>query len=209
MRSLLALIAFGHAVNALTIDASGPIRLTRRAAVAFVATIPAPSWAVTLDDDDDFGSSENDEIPDVRSGAPKRKKPSEGKNLPIASKPPNEAEATVAYGEIVAARAALDTLDKMVGGADWASAASLLGKQPLATFEENALTLVKSSAIAPADKKQIGTVKTYGLAADVIIMLGATRSSVDSLNSREARANSKKAKNALDEIIAVGKSNGL
>lgn len=124
---------------------------------------------------------------------------------PVAAKAPSRADGALAYGEIVAAKAALSAVENFVRSSDFGSAASLLGKRPLSTFEANALVLVQAPNLcSPDDKKQIDTVKTDGLAA-----INSVRDAVDGLNAAEARAASKKAREALGEIIAIGSASGL
>lgn len=49
----------------------------------------------------------------------------------------------------------------------------------------------------------------FGLAADVIIMLGGLTEAVESLDVPKAKSLSKKAKASLDDVIAVCKGAGL
>ena len=56
-------------------------------------------------------------------------------------------------------------------------------------------TLVQSPVLSASDKKAIGSPRTYGLGADVVIMIGG--------------GDKTKAIEALDEILVVCKSSGL
>ena len=120
----------------------------------------------------------------------------------VAKTPPSAADVALAYGEIVAASAALRILDNQLRYDEFQVAGSILSRRPLATFEANALTLIQSPAISDADT-------TYGTAAEAVSFLGAMRKSVRAEDSKEARKNGWKAKAAVDEIIALGAANGL
>ena len=160
-------------------------------------------WAET-DDDSDL----DDEVPDLRAGsvgARKRVRPTEPRVKSYSS-----SDGQLAFAEIVAARSALETVDRLIAGAELTSAAKLLSKQPLSTFQENALVLVQSAALPdPEAKKSIGTVKRYGLAADVVILLGALQDALESGDVSGSRSVVKKAKAPLDEMLALGKAAGL
>ena len=120
----------------------------------------------------------------------------------VAKTPPSAADVALAYGEIVAASAALRILDNQLRYDEFQIAGSILSRRPLATFEANAFTLIQSPAISDADT-------TYGTAAEAVSFLGAMRKSVRAEDSKEARKNGRKAKAAVDEIIALGAANGL
>ena len=175
------------------------LQLSRR---GFLATLPLAVLAVpavAVEDDDDFGSGE-DEIPDV--GRPTTKKGKKGDYSP--------ADGAAAFKDIVAARKALDRAEGMIKSNDWAGVNDLLGAAPVSTFENSALVLVQSKALKnPEDIKAIGTIKRYGVGADAIIMLGGLGEAASKKDSGGAASFLQKAKASLDEIIIIGKSNGL
>ena len=101
------------------------------AAAAFLLPL-RPAAAVSLDDDD--------EIPDVRSGRPAPKKAKEGGTAtPGFNKNLTPADGKQAAVQILAARRALDSADKLVSAGDFAALQSLLSAAPVSAFEDNAL----------------------------------------------------------------------
>ena len=111
--------------------------------------------------------------------------------------------------QILAARTKLDAADKLVSAGDWKALKSLMDSAPVSSFEENALVLVQSKALGLDDVKQIGTIKRYGVGADVIIMLGGLEKAVGDKNAANAKSFLDKAKASLDEIVTICKSNKL
>lgn len=199
------------------------------AGICFAPCLPA--FALNPDDDNDDDSA--DLIPDIPvSSRAARKKPGE-----VDKKTYSDAEVAYAFADLIAARRGLDTIDRLLSGSDLPSVTPLLAKPPFSSAKANLLTLVQGPGLGPAEKKQarpdllgayshnpwhaqvrrvfesrilqIGTEKRYGLGADVIIMLGGLQEAVDSVDIPKAKSFSSKAKNALDEIIAVCKEGGL
>ena len=84
-----------------------------------------------------------------------------------------------------------------------------IGAAPFSTLEENLLTLVQSPLLGVDEKKQIGTIKRYGVGADVIIMLGGLEKAVGDKNAANAKSFLDKAKASLDEIVTICKANKL
>lgn len=136
-------------------------------------------------------------------------KPAFAASLLAEKKVYTAADASYAFGDIVAARSALDRIDGLVRSGDFASVSKVLSGPPISAFKQDALVLVQAPVLDPEDKKQIGTVKRFGLGADVVIMLGGLSDAVESEDSASALSFGKKAKASLDEVIAIGKSNGL
>ena len=174
--------------------------LLRRSATACATVLlPPPAGAI---DDGDFELNEDDEIPDVRTGRPDAK----------ASKAPKEVTAEdgkAAFARIVAARSTLDETRKLISADDFTGARAQV--KSLANLEDSLLLLVNSPCIGLDGKKTIGTIKRYGVGADVLIMMGALDASLGggSSNKADASDNARKASEALDEVIVVGKSSGL
>eukprot|EP00607_Mallomonas_marina_P001937 CAMPEP_0182427688 /NCGR_PEP_ID=MMETSP1167-20130531/18985_1 /TAXON_ID=2988 /ORGANISM="Mallomonas Sp, Strain CCMP3275" /LENGTH=210 /DNA_ID=CAMNT_0024610111 /DNA_START=106 /DNA_END=738 /DNA_ORIENTATION=+ len=69
-------------------------------------------------------------------------------------------------------------LDGMVAMKEYASKkefqkiADMLSKEPYTSFEQSATTVVRSENLSQEDKEALGTIKRYGVVADVIIMIG-------------------------------------
>jgi len=204
MRSALQVVILLHGIAQPADALSLPSRLSRRQfALVTGASCAVPILPVVADDLDD---EQEDEIPDVRStsGMKARKKPGD------ASKPTySAADVKYAYADLVAARQGLSTIDRLLGAQDFAAVAPLLGKPPFSSAENNLLTLVQGPTLGPNEKKQIGTIKRYGVGADVLIMLGGLADAVDSLDGAKAKGFSEKAKNALDEVLVLCKESGL
>ena len=163
----------------------------RFAAGAAVA-IAAPCAPAIADLDDDL--SDDDEIPDVRTGRPKA-------GSAKAAGKVNAAVAYAAYAELRAARSSLDKVDSLIGKSDYKAAASILTEPPLATLEVNLLTLVASPELGPDERKSIGTIKRYGVGADALIMMGGLGSALRSGDGSGASDYTSKAKASLDEIV--------
>ena len=135
---------------------------------------PPAAWAI--EDDDDL--NENDEVPMVASttGRKQKAKPFE-KTVAKA----DAASGKEAFANIVAAREALKRGDS--------------NSESVKELTNSLLTLVQSPLLGAVEKKQIGSPRTFGLGADVVIMVGG--------------GDIPKAVQALDEILVVCKSAGL
>ena len=98
------------------------------------------------------------------------------------------ADASKAFAELKAARAALDAVDKPLAGGDLEKAAAALQAPPLVAFEDNATIIVQAPVLTAEDKKAIGTIRSYGVAADVIIMTGGLSEALDNGDVRQAKS---------------------
>ena len=126
-----------------------------------------------------------------------------------AAKKYSAADAQKAFAELKAARAALDAVDKPLAGGDLEKAAAALQAPPLVAFEDNATIIVQAPVLTAEDKKAIGTIRRYGVAADVIIMVGGLGEALDNGDVRQAKSFLAKAKGSLDEVIGVARGGGL
>lgn len=188
-----------------------PAPLSRRSASALIATaplaaaLPAHAYAPPPQAFADEDESDNDEIPDVRSGRP----------APVKTEQPKKKDYTpedgrTAFKDIVASRKVLDKADALLASKDYASVSALLDAAPVSSFSDNALILLNSKAIKDPDAiKQIGTIKRYGVGADVSIMLGGLGNAARGSDATETRCYLDKAKSSLDELIIIGKGAGL
>lgn len=198
-------------VSALKLPATAPI--SRRSASALIATTPLavalpalaytpPPQAMASEDE-----SEDDEIPDVRSGRPA---PSAKKTEQTKKKDYTPEDGKTAFKDIVAARKELDKADALLASNSYSSITSLLDAAPISSFQDNALILLNSKAIKDPDAiKQIGTIKRYGVGADVSIMLGGLSEAARGSDAAGAKSYLEKAKSSLDELIIIGKGAGL
>lgn len=75
----------------------------------------------------------------------------------------------------------------------------------LNTFSQSVTSLVQAKALSPDDTQSIGTIRTYGTAADVQIMLGGLKSELtsDDPNPKEVTKFWKRAEDSLKEIILI------
>ena len=194
----LSLVSSTHSLRLSALSRADALRAAFGAASLAVA--PRHSIAVDLERDDEL--NEDDEIPDVRSGAPK--KPGE-KPQPLAAKDAESGKA--AFSELVSARKTLDSLAVSLGNGDRATVAKALSDAPLSTLESNLLTLVQSPVLGMDEKKQIGTIKRYGVGADVLIMAGGLNSAI--ANNGDAQGYLTKTSDALSEVILICKGAGL
>ncbi len=80
-------------------------------------------------------------------------------------------------------------------------------------YEENANALLASKALDAESKKEIGTIRRYGVGADVMIMYGSLRAEIDEENESPDYSTVSKSlqrtADSLDEVIAICRSNGL
>ena len=76
-------------------------------------------------------------------------------------------------------------------------------------FELYSSALLESKMLDAESKKAIGTIRTYGAGADVMIMYGGLKSELneDPPDSSEAIKYLQRAVNSLDEVIAIVRSN--
>jgi hypothetical protein len=96
----------------------------------------------------------------------------------------------------------------------------------LSSFESNALSLLSSKSLDESSKKEIGTIRRYGVGADVMIMYGGLLNElsggaeggqefeleddeVRKVDRREVEKYLLRTAESLDEIIAICKSNGM
>eukprot|EP00629_Pelagomonadales_sp_RCC1024_P016189 CAMPEP_0119267056 /NCGR_PEP_ID=MMETSP1329-20130426/5338_1 /TAXON_ID=114041 /ORGANISM="Genus nov. species nov., Strain RCC1024" /LENGTH=160 /DNA_ID=CAMNT_0007266965 /DNA_START=44 /DNA_END=523 /DNA_ORIENTATION=+ len=109
------------------------------------------------------------------------------------------ADATNAFAQLKAARAALDAVDAPLAKGAFEDAAAALGADAIKAFEENATIVVQAPTLSAEDKKAIGTIRRYGVAADVIIMIGGLAEALDNGDARGSKSYLAKAKGSLDE----------
>lgn len=195
-----------HALRLAPVSLGRPAAMNRAdllktAAVGVASAFVAPALADDLDDDD---LNNEDEIPDQSR---MRSKPKGGKPPPPMKT--DAAAGKAAYQTLLDARSQLKSLSEMVGKGDFAGASKAMDSAPYDDLENTLLVLVRSPVLGPDEKKAIGTIKRYGVGADVIIMLGGLNSAIKSGSGGDARTYITKAKEALDEVVVIGKSCGL
>ena len=126
-----------------------------------------------------------------------------------ATKKYSAADAQNAIRELKEARVALDGMDKQLAGGDLAAVAAALEMPGLANIEENLTILVQAPVLPAEDKKAIGTIRRYGVAADVIIMTGGLKEAIENQDARGAKSYLAKTKGSLGEVITIARGGGL
>jgi len=79
-------------------------------------------------------------------------------------------------------------------------------------FEDNLLSILNSSKISDEAKKDIGTIRRYGVGADVMIMYGGLTSELEASfepNIEEVTKYLTRTLQSLDEVIAICKNEGF
>ena len=119
-----------------------------------------------------------------------------------------------AFKSLVTAREELNSISKEYlstkdydGMKDYLSNPSL----NINNYEENAGVLLASKQLDAESKKEIGTIRRYGVGADVIIMYGSLKAELDedNINIGSLSKYLQRTKDSLDEVIAICKSNGF
>lgn len=119
-----------------------------------------------------------------------------------------------AFQSLLAARQELSTASKQYlstrdydGMKDYLSNPSL----NINNYEENANALLASKQLDAESKRAIGTIRRYGVGADVIIMYGGLKAELEEeeANYGTLSKSLQRAVDSLDEVIAICKSNGF
>jgi hypothetical protein len=80
-------------------------------------------------------------------------------------------------------------------------------------YEDNANVLLSSKQLDAESKKEIGTIRRYGVGADVIIMYGGLKGEIDEENDAPnysaVSKSLQRTMQSLDEVITICRSNGF
>lgn len=121
-----------------------------------------------------------------------------------------------AYANLVKAREELTVAgEKYASKRDWEGLRTYLsdGAVNMNNYESNAQALLESKRLDAESKKDIGTIRRYGVGADVIIMYGGLKNEVDEENespsASEVGKYLKRTSDSLDEVLAICRSNGF
>lgn len=121
-----------------------------------------------------------------------------------------------AFASLVKARKELQTLgETYLPKRDWEGLRTYLEQDAvnLNAYEANAGALLESKRLDAESKKDIGTIRRYGVGADVIIMYGGLKNEVDEENENpngsEIAKYLRRTADSLDEVIAICRSNGF
>lgn len=119
-----------------------------------------------------------------------------------------------AFQSLVNAREELNTASKQyLSNKDYEGMKDYLSNPSLNinNYEENAGVLLQSKKLDAESKKEIGTIRRYGVGADVIIMFGSVKAELEEedANFGSLSKSLKRTMDSLDEVIAICKSNGF
>ena len=119
--------------------------------------------------------------------------------------------------ELVKARQELNTASEYVPKRDWDGLRTYLTDDAINmnNYEANAQALLESKRLDAESKKDIGTIRRYGVGADVIIMYGGLKNEINNeendmpTSAGEVGKYIRNTSDSLDEVIAICKSNGF
>eukprot|EP00563_Minutocellus_polymorphus_P018463 CAMPEP_0197726430 /NCGR_PEP_ID=MMETSP1434-20131217/15624_1 /TAXON_ID=265543 /ORGANISM="Minutocellus polymorphus, Strain CCMP3303" /LENGTH=233 /DNA_ID=CAMNT_0043312367 /DNA_START=25 /DNA_END=726 /DNA_ORIENTATION=- len=121
-----------------------------------------------------------------------------------------------AFASLVKARKELQTAgETYLPKRDWEGLRTFLDQDAINmnAYEANAGALLESKMLDAESKKDIGTIRRYGVGADVIIMYGGLKNEVDEENENpngsEIGKYLRRTADSLDEVIAICRSNGF
>jgi hypothetical protein len=76
-------------------------------------------------------------------------------------------------------------------------------------FEANSSALLASKRLDAESKKEIGTIRRYGVAADVLIMYGGLKAAVEQEDGGGTQQYLRRTLDSLSEVILICRSNGF
>ena len=121
-----------------------------------------------------------------------------------------------AYANLVKAREELNVAgEKFLSKRDWEGLRTYLSDEAvnMNNYESNAQALLESKRLDAESKKDIGTIRRYGVGADVIIMYGGLKNEIDegneSTSASEVAKYLRRTSDSLDEVLAICRSNGF
>ena len=121
-----------------------------------------------------------------------------------------------AFASLVKARKELQAVgETYLPKRDWEGLRTYLEQDAvnLNAYEANAGALLESKRLDAESKKDIGTIRRYGVGADVIIMYGGLKNEVgeenENPNGSEIAKYLRRTADSLDEVIAICRSNGF
>ena len=122
-----------------------------------------------------------------------------------------------AFDNLIAGRDELiEAAQKYLAKADWDGLTEYLQDEDrqINKYEANAQVLLTSKRLDVESKKAIGTIRRYGVGADVLIMYGGLRSELESPmgatpNMSAVQSYMVKTLDSLEEVIVICRSNGF
>ena len=85
----------------------------------------------------------------------------------------------------------------------------LSSSDSLNTLSSTFTSLVQSRQLTPEDTQAIGTIRTYGVAADVQIMYGGLMSALEGGDGKEIQKYWKRTEDSLKETVVILESSNL
>ena len=121
-----------------------------------------------------------------------------------------------AFANLIKAREELITAaKKYIPTRDYAGLRNFLEEEAanMNNFEANSQVLLESKRLDAESKKEIGTIRRYGVGADVMIMYGGLRAEIDEGNEfpnfNEVQKYFTRTLDSLEEVIAICRNNGF
>jgi len=121
-----------------------------------------------------------------------------------------------AFNSLLKAREELQTVSKeFLSNKDYEGMREFLrdGALNINNYEENANVLLTSKQLDAESKKEIGTIRRYGVGADVIISFGGLKAEINEENESPDYSTVSKSlqrtMDSLDEVISICRSNGF
>lgn len=111
-------------------------------------------------------------------------------------------DAAAAVGRMRSSRAELAGVNALLGSSNFDGALDAV-ESASSTLEKDCSVLVQSPVLSADDKVAIGTIRRYGIGADVLIMLGGVAEATREENKAKAQDLLKKGIAALDEVLAI------
>jgi len=115
-------------------------------------------------------------------------------------------EAAAACARIAKARGALKGAERLISSKRFDDVRAILTSEPVTDFETDCTVLVQSSVLTAPDKKDIGTIRRYGVGADVLIMLGGLSEALDNGKQQAAQEYLAKAIASIDDVLAIART---
>ena len=122
------------------------------------------------------------------------------------------ADGTAAFSSIRKGMAPqLAEVAALVKAKQYEEASERLAEAPLSKFQDTALVVVKSEIFSAEDTVAIGTIRRYGIAADVIFGLNGLAAALEEEepSAKALEKQSKLATQAMSEILQIGALYGL
>ena len=123
---------------------------------------------------------------------------------PTAADASSEADVAYALADLVACRAAFDTVYRLLLSSDFEDASPLLFKPPIARFDLSITELVAGPGPDALDRLAINAIRP-----GVDRMVGELADALAAQDAKAGRTHAKRARAALDEILSICEAGGM